>query len=59
MRSRRVDGLLFNKEEVPTTLVQRLADEGVPLVLINGMVPAASRIGAISAASRSRSWCSC
>jgi DNA-binding LacI/PurR family transcriptional regulator len=43
LRSRRVDGLLFNKEEVPTCLVRRLADEGFPLVVINGLVPQAAR----------------
>jgi DNA-binding LacI/PurR family transcriptional regulator len=43
LRSRRVDGLLFNKEEVPNALVQRLAADGWPLVLINGVVPEAAR----------------
>jgi len=42
LRSRRVDGLLFNKEEVPNALVQRLAAAGWPLVLINGVVPETS-----------------
>jgi LacI family transcriptional regulator len=43
LRSRRVDGLLFNKEEVSTDLVRRLADEGFPMVVINGFVPQAAR----------------
>lgn len=43
LRSRRVDGILFNKEEIFNAIVERLVEEAFPVVVINGKVPRCSR----------------